>query len=285
MLSPEVIGSPRHNAGWAILKEGIMKLLVAASVVGALLLPAQAMADSPFDGTWKADASTANFPTKPDMFVLNGGMYDCKTCAPAYTVKADGTDQPVTGHPYYNTEAVKVVDDHTVQFTDKKDGKTVTTTTVTVAPDGKTSSFEFSDSSNTNGAPVTGKGTNKQVAAGPAGSHAISGSWILTSYSGSDNGLTVTYKTDADMLTMTSPTGQTYTANMNGTEAPFKGDPGTTSVTVKKMGARTMMETDMRNGKVLDTLTSTVSKSGTTMHVSYYDSLHRRTTTYQATKQ
>jgi len=39
------------------------------------------------------------------------------------------------------------------------------------------------------------------------------------------------------MLTMTTPTGQKYTAKMDGTEAPFSGDPGLTAVSVKKMGA------------------------------------------------
>jgi hypothetical protein len=225
-------------------------------------------------------------PKKPDVFVLKDGMYDCKTCTPPYSIKADGTDQSVTGHPYFDSVAIKVVDAHTIQETDKKGGKTVTTSSTTVAPDGKTATFEFSDSSNTNGAPVTGKGTVKQVAPGPAGSHATSGSWITTSFASlSDNGVTVTYKTDGDMLTMSAPTGQTYTAKTDGTEAPFKGDPGLTSVTVKMTGKRTMVETDKRDGKVIGRVTSMVNKSGTTMHVSYYDALHGRTTTYSATKQ
>ena len=263
-----------------------MRLFVAASILGALLLPMHAMADSPFDGTWKADLSSAKMPTKPDIFVLKDGMYDCKTCAPAYQIKADGTDQPVSGHPYIDTVAIKVVDDHSIQETDKKNGKTVTTSTVTVTPDGKTATFEFTDSSNTNAAPVTGKGTQKLIAKGPEGSHAISGSWVTTSMSSlSDNGLTVTYKTDGHTLTMTDQTGQTFTAKMNGTDAPYTGDPGITTVSVKKMGPRTMMETDMRRGKVVDTLTSTVSKDGNTMHVAYYDALHHRTTSYMAKKQ
>jgi hypothetical protein len=266
-------------------EEGIeMKLLLAAGLLGMTLVPAQVLADSPFDGTWKADVTSANFPKKPDIYLLKDGMYDCKTCTPPYTIKADGTDQAVTGHPYYNTEAVKVVDDHTVQITDKKDGKTVTTTTVTIAADGNSGTFDFSDSSNTNAAPVTGKGTQKKIAAGPAGSHAISGSWITTSYSGSDNGLTFTYKVNGNVLTMTNPTGQSYTAKMDGTEAPYKGDPGLTTVTVKMAGARTIVETDMRNGKVIGVFRGTVSNSGDTLAASYHDSLHNRTTTWTAKK-
>jgi hypothetical protein len=262
-----------------------MRIIIVAALIGAALLPAQAFADSPFDGTWKADVSSAQMPKKPDIYVLKDGMYDCKTCAPAYTIKADGSDQMVSGHPYIDSVAIKVVDPHTIQETDKKNGKTVGTSTTTVAADGKTADVEFTDSSNTNGAPVTGKFTVKQIAPGPEGAHAVSGSWIVSSFSSlSDNGITITYKTDGDMLTMSAPTGQSYTAKMDGTKTAFNGDPGVTMVSVKKMGKRTLVETDMRGKKLVDKTTMTVSKDGKTMSVSSYDALHGRTTSWTNTK-
>jgi hypothetical protein len=45
------------------------------------------------------------------------------------------------------------------------------------SPDSRAHVLEFTDSSDTNAAPVTGKGTSVRVAPGPAGSHATSGSW------------------------------------------------------------------------------------------------------------
>jgi hypothetical protein len=262
-----------------------MKSLIRGAMLCAVLAPCSALADNPIDGTWKADVSSAQMPKKPDIFVLKDGTYNCQTCAPAFTVKADGTDQPVSGHPYFDTVAIKVVDANTIQETDKKNGKTVTTSNVTVASDGKTATFEFTDSSNTNAAPVTGKGTEKKVAAGPAGSHAVSGSWITTSFQNmSDNGLIVTYKTDGNMLTMTTQTGQSYTAKMDGSDAPFKGDPGTTSVNVRMLG-RTLVETDKRNGKVIARARSTVSTDGKSVSVSYYDALRDRSMHYMATRQ
>jgi hypothetical protein len=262
-----------------------MKALICGAIVCAVVAPLSAHADSPIAGTWKADVSTAQMPKKPDVFVLKGGMYDCKTCTPAYTIKADGTDQAVSGHPYFDTVAIKVVDPNTIEETDKKSGKVVTTSKTTVSSDGKTATFEFNDSSNTNGAPVTGKGTVKKVAPGPAGSHAVSGSWITTSFDSlSDNGVTVTYKVDGDMLSMSAPTGQSYTAKMDGSDSPFKGDPGITSVSVKMTG-HTLVETDKRNGKMISRTRSTISKDGKSMTVAYYDALHDRTTHYSATKQ
>jgi Amino acid permease len=70
----------------------------------ALLMPAVAMAQSVFDGTWKA-----NFPEKPDVYLLQDGIYKCKTCVPPIDVKADGQDHKVSGHPYYDTVNIKVI--------------------------------------------------------------------------------------------------------------------------------------------------------------------------------
>src|ERR1035438_9028450 len=98
---------------------------------GALLMPMLAAAQSAFDGTWKIDMNKVNFPKKPDVFLLQSGMYECKSCTPPYAIKADGTDQPVSGHPYFDTVAIKVVNDK-IEETDKKQGKVVSTSTSTV---------------------------------------------------------------------------------------------------------------------------------------------------------
>jgi hypothetical protein len=152
-----------------------MKRFLFVVMLSALLVPALASAQSALNGTWKIDMSKVDFPKKPDVFVLQKGMYSCKSCVPPYTIKADGKDYVVKGHPYYDTVAIKVVDDHTIEETDKKDGKEVSTSTSTVLPDGDTINFSFNDSSNTNGGPaVSGRGEATRVAKGPAGSNAIS---------------------------------------------------------------------------------------------------------------
>lgn len=251
-----------------------------------LLMPVLAMAQSAFDGTWKVDLNKAQLPKKPDVFLLQDGMYHCKTCVPPIDIKADGQDQKVTGHPYYDTMSMKVVDDRTIEETDKKDGKTVTTSKTTVSSDGSALTFEFTDRSATNADPVTGKGEATRVAKGPAGSHAISGSWRTTKLESlSDNGLTFTYKVEGDSLTMTNPTGQTYTANLDGTDAPYKGDPGTTSVSVKRLGKNTMEESDKRDGKVISVARMTVAADGKTMTIAVNDKLHGTTSQFVAEKQ
>lgn len=263
-----------------------MEKLLSLAAFAVLSFPTIAAAQSVFEGTWKVDLSNIDFSKKPDTYVLLNGAYECKTCVPAYSVKADGMDQPVTGHPYFNTIAITVVNDKQVTEIDKKDGKVVSTSTTTVSADGKTVKFEFTDSSNTNGGPpVTGSGEAVQVAKGPAGSHAISGSWRTSKIEGlSDNGTSVTYKVDGNSIVMTSPTGQSYTAKLDGTDAPLSGDPGTTSVSVRLLGKNTLEETDKRDGKVIGVMKLTVAADGKTAKATYEDKLQNRTTSYGLTK-
>jgi len=254
-------------------------------LIASLVMPATAMAQSVFDGTWKLDLNTATF-SKPDVYLLKDGMYHCKTCAPSTDVKADGQDHKVSGHPYYDMVSIKIVDDRTIEETAKKNGKTVATSKKWVSADGNTMMVEFTDSSATNAAPITGKGELTRVAKGPAGSHAISGSWQFSKVdSVSDNGLMFTNKVEGDTLSMSNQTGQGYTAKLDGTEAPYKGDPGTTSVSVKKVDENTIEETDKRDGKVISVTRMTVASDGKSMTLVVDDKLRKATSKMVAVKQ
>ncbi len=224
------------------------RFVLVVSLMVSLLMPVMAMAQSTFGGTWKIDPKTAKLPEKPDVYLLQDGMYQCKTCVPPEDVKADGQDHKVSGNPYADTLSVKVVDDRTIEETYKKNGKAVTTIKTWVSADGNTMMSEFTDSSNTNAEPVTGKVEAKRVAKGPVGSHAISGSWRAAKVDTiSDNNLLFTFKVSGDSLSFSAPTGQTYTAKLDGTDAPYKGDPGVTSVSVKQVDKNTIVETDKRD--------------------------------------
>jgi hypothetical protein len=277
---------PRNNSREFLKGEEKMKKPLRFVLLLSLLTPGLAMAQSVFDGTWKMDMKTAQFPTKPDVYVLQDGMYHCKTCVPAIAIKADGQDQKVTGHPYFDSMSIKLVDDRTIEETDKKNGKTVATSKSWVTPDGNTMKFEFSDSSATSGDPVTGKGEAMRVAKGPAGAHLISGSWRTAKMDSiSDNGIAFTYKVEGGSLTMSNPTGQGYTAKLDGTEAPYKGDPGTTSVSVKQLDKNTLEETDKRDGKVILVSRVTVAADGKSMTIAFDDKLHGTTGKIMAQKQ
>lgn len=249
-----------------------------------LLLPIFGWAQSSLDGTWKVDVDKAQFPSKPDVFVLQNGSFTCKTCVPPYTVKADGTDQKVTGHPSMDTIAIKVVDDKHLEQTTKKDGKQVGSETDALSDDGKTMNIDFVDNSAPNGKTVTGHVVVTRVAAGPAGSQPFSGSWRTQKVSGvTEAGLLFTYKTSGDSLSFSTPTGQSYTAKLDGTDAPYTGDPNVTTVAVKKLGPNSFEETDKRDGKVITVAKMTTS--GNTLTIDVNDKLHGTTSHFVANKQ
>ncbi len=263
-----------------------MKKLIPAVLLIALFLPAVAAAQSAFDGTWKIDIKSAKYSTKPDTILLKDGVYECPTCIPPIKVKADGTDQKVSDSHYFDTMAIKVVNDHTVQETDKKDGKVVATSTVVVSADGKSATGNYVDSSDTNSAPVTGKGTMTRVAPGPAGSHAVSGQWKMEKADAiSDNALLFTIKVVGDMVHMSSPTGQSYVAKVDGPDAPYKGDPGVTAVSVKRVDKNTIEETDKLDGKAVFTARMAVSADGKSIALTNHDVRRDTDTHYTAIKQ
>jgi hypothetical protein len=248
-----------------------------------LLAPGMLAAQSSFDGTWLGKTDTAKFPQKPDQYVLDKGMYRCSTCVPKMDIKADGQDQKVAGSNYFNTRSVKVVDDHTVEFTDKKDGKTIYTETDTVSSDGNTLSQKFNDQSEAQ--PVTGELTMKRIGKGPAGSHVFSGSWRTEKIDLSKTGLTVTYQASSDGLKMSDLQGNSYDAKFDGKDYPINGDPGQTMVALKKVNANTIEATYKRNGKVVGVANTMVSSDGKTMHVVFQDKERNTTTEYDLEKQ
>jgi len=56
----------------------------------------------------------------------------------SYTAKLDGKDYPVKGAYFYDSVSLQRIDDHTIEETDKRAGKVVQVSRMTVASDGKT---------------------------------------------------------------------------------------------------------------------------------------------------
>ncbi len=222
-------------------------------VVLFLLLPLSAWAQtqSPFDGAWKFNISSAQFAEKPDIFSLHNGEYTCSTCSPKIDVKADGADHEVTGGQEHETLAVTEVNDKTVQFTRKKAGKVVNESTDTVSPDGNTLSVEYKDFP-PGGQPTTGKIIFTRVARKPKGAHAISGSWRSSKVENiSEQDLTMTLKSTADGLSMDLPFyHESYEASFDGKEYPVKGETNGT-VSLRKVNDSMIVETRRRDGKTL----------------------------------
>lgn len=237
-----------------------MENVIIAGALVALVLPAVSMAQSSFDGTWKVDFNSA-MPRKVNVWLLQNGMYRCTSCTPNIDVKADGKDQVVKGQPY-DTISVKVMDHQRVTEIEKRNGQTVSDEKFTVSDDGNTVTDEFGN----------WKLIMTRIAKAPTGAHALSGSWQpLKMESISDKELLITYKLEGDNFNMSRPTGQSYTAKLDGRDAPYRGDPDTNGVAVMLIGKNLIEETDKLNGKVVSVTRITVAPDGKSITVSVKD--------------
>jgi hypothetical protein len=244
-----------------------------------LLASVAAFGQSPFDGTWMVKLDTAKLPTKPDQYLLNKTTYECLTCVPKVTVKANGTDQKVTGHPYYDMISVRAMNASSVEIVQKKEGKVMSRETLTVSADGKSLDDKGTDTTGTQ--PVTWESTAARVSAGPAGSHALSGSWRTEKINSvSNSGLFVTFQSTGNGIKMSDQNGRSYDARFDGNDYPVLGDPGHTRVWVKRIATRMIEETDRRGGKIVGVYRMTVSTDGNSISVEYIDKEHETTTTY-----
>jgi hypothetical protein len=201
-------------------------------------------------------------------------------------VKADGTDQTVPGAKEYDTLAVKVVDNRTVEFTNKKGGKVVSQAKDVVSADGQTLTLDFTSYPVASSQPVTGKVTYRRVSSGPASGHAISGSWRIQKVADiSQNALSYTIKSTTDGEKYSTSTGESYEAKYDGKDYPIKGaSPGLT-VSLKKEDARTVVSTVKRDGKIAEVSTMTISADGKTASIKVENKLQGTTMAYKAIKQ
>jgi hypothetical protein len=83
---------------------------------------------------------------------------------------------------------------------------------------------------------------------------------------------------------MSSPTGESFTAKIDGKDYPVKGAYTFNAVSLKRVDARTLEETDKRDGTVYEVSKMTVSPDGKKMTVVSTNKLTDRTTTYTADK-
>jgi hypothetical protein len=249
-----------------------------------LVLPVMAMAASPFDGTWKAELNTAKLPDKPSVILLKKGIYECKSCVPALYISANGSDQAVTGNPYYDSIAVRIVNDHRLDTTYKMAGKIVSQSNISVAADGKTATIL--NESRYGAKPVTGTTRLTRVAAGPDGAHAYSGSWRTTAYEDvSQNGLLMTLRLSADSLQLNDTNGMSYDARFDGKEYPIVGDPAHTTVMLKRVDARTIEETDKIAGKLESVSRMIIAADGKSLETVYDDKRRGTSTRYTWNRQ
>jgi len=245
----------------AIVTLGGCKQQPAAETNTAAAAPADA---GSIDGTWKADLASVKFDQKPEEWSIKDGLYSCSTCLPTpyKDFAADGAFHPVSDRPAFDNLSISVVDDKTVKMARQKAGKDVGHNEMSVSADGKTLTNNWTAMDNANGKETSGSVTFNRVGDAPAGAHAISGQWAINQPSNiSPEALTATYKVNGDMLDATFGTGESFSAKLDGTETPIKGDSAAATVSATRDGAGYKVTTKVA-GKVVDVRTMTPAADG-----------------------
>jgi len=243
--------------------------LSAASSFVFILVTFPSHAASVFDGTWKADLDKNERNAKPEVRLLVQGTYKCVSCDPPYELKADGAQHPAPGSGI-DTRSMRVVDQHSVAMTGMNKGKKSFDSTIVVSTDGNTETvsetiFDVGPQ------PFTVTEHFARIAAAPKGSHAISGSWKLTKTEASDNVDVTTFKVMGDSLKRDDVEGSSYIAKLDGTPAPYTGDPRWDHVSVRLVNANIIEETLTQNGQVRMKARWSVDADGITMHAHFED--------------
>jgi hypothetical protein len=251
-------------------------------VFAALCVAATTRAQSPFDGTWRIDPAKAKFDQKPFTVYLSQGWYHCVSCTPPFDVAADGQFHPVSGEPFDSTK-VTIVDEKTLSIVSQKGDKTIEEDTATVSADGKIATIKSVTYPLNGGASQNSSTKLKRVGVVRPGVHATSGNWVPLGFTDTEADLSFSFKSDGDQFSMTDPTGDNYTAKFDGNDYPYKSY-GANGVTLKRVDAHTIVETDKRDGKAVSEQKMSVSPDGKTMTIVVHSPINNMTSTYVATK-
>ena len=237
-----------------------------------IAMSAPAWAESVFEGTWRPEYPQKFGPgQKHDVIDLKNGVYECHSCMPPYSQKADGLDHAVSNDPDYDTRRISILDARTVLRTARKGGKVVVESKLIAAADGATLTelqtvMMFSPTH-----PTVVRIRSRRIGPGGPGSHPVSGEWQRLDYDLPNNDEDTTFHVEGDTLSMSDKFGRSFSARLDGSDAPYVGSPDFTSVSVKLVDARTIEERDKNGGKVVKITRWAVDPNGTTIHARFDD--------------
>jgi hypothetical protein len=240
-----------------------MRLLCAT----ALSLAAGAtQAKSPLDGVWLADLDTQAMPRQVDVYLVKDGVYRCDSCAPPRSYPADGKIRPVAGDPEGASESVAITGPRTM-VTHIVEPAIERTTTMTVAPDGRTATYVSLDVRPGVKRPLRTEYLARRTAEAPAGAHPVSGSWQGVRYvSVPDQVRTTELRDDGRSFSYRAPIGVHFKAAFGGAPVAVQGPyGGKVLVTVRRIDARTVEETRTEDGKVTLVRTYAAAPDGSSL--------------------
>lgn len=241
---------------------------------------AEATAAASLDGTWRANLDSAEFENDTSSWTIVDGQYTCNSCIPPFSAAVTG-DWVTVDRPGVDAVKYTVVDAMTVTSASRLGDKELGNSTWTVSEDGQTLTMNWTNLDGDEA--VEGSTIYTRAAAGPEGSHAVSGEWNVASLGEmSDAGLLFSYAIDGDTI-VSSGNGGGYTATLGGDPVTPEGDETGGMIAVEKVSDTVYRETYTRDGEVLNVVELTVE--GDTLRGVGTDPRDNSTVRWTATRQ
>lgn len=109
-------------------------------------LSAGAQGSHAVSGTWRmTDGEVSNHAEDTIFHVTDDSLQMSDRMGRSFAAKLDGTDAPYRGSDEFTSVSLRVIDSHTLEESDKRDGKVVKISLWSVASDGKTMHVRFDD--------------------------------------------------------------------------------------------------------------------------------------------
>jgi hypothetical protein len=243
-----------------------MKTLLALTfLTGAL--PLTALASFPLEGTWRVDWAMTS-PDLLDKYELKDGYYSCLTCAPAFRVKADGQDQPLSGVEGIDSISVSVKNDYQLRLLRKLKGALVSSEIMIVSDDGRhLKGMTYSGPEQEE----SGSADNVRLGNPAKGQHLVSGVWVAPGLRQSERDSTLSYRMVEGRLELKGEDGESYSAPLDGSIVPLKGNPGANRVAVLKLSDRVISTQQFKDNDLVRTMQITVSSDGQLMSINFQE--------------
>jgi hypothetical protein len=239
-------------------------------LLACVMLVPCAHAQSLFNGTWRPDPQRPSAAEPPDDIELAGGIYNCRSCTPPYSVKADGHEQPVKDNPRFDAVTITVLDARSIEKSAKKGTQTIAHSKISISADGN-SKTEVQTISGMAPHPVEMAIKSSRLSAAAPGAHTASGTWRIVEADLVNHDEDTNYEVHDGSLSMMDGLGRSFTAKLDGPDAPYRGDPRFSSVSLRLIDSRTIEETDKQGSVVVLVTRWNVEPDGKTMHVRFDD--------------
>ncbi|MEL6238063.1 MAG: hypothetical protein AAFQ90_05660 [Pseudomonadota bacterium] len=238
----------------------------------------EAAATGTFAGTWVGQVESLE-DDQVRNYVIADGTYTCNHCIPPVSVATSGEFESVEV-PGVDGVKVALVDDNTLEFGLRLGDKELSKGKWTVSEDGNTLTVVSTDVSGET--PVSSTSTYERAAAGPEGSHAVSGEWKFAGLSDMEEAArTFTFTIDGDQLTQTTLDGD-MTMTVGGEPVVPEWSSAGVATGVEKISDTVYKFTATLDGEVVGI--TEMSVEGDTLNGTSTDPRNGSTSTFKATR-